>query len=248
MKVRNISVYASQPNRNTALLPKEQGKFGQEQDPIFLKKQQAKQKALKIVGDTFAMDRKLDEEQNDRRKKVKELTEQLHEMEGYIEAQIDMPEEEMTPEMKVAREEAIQEYKKQCDEIKSEIKSIVITIEASKVERLKASPMQKAQEAAEKVLETASEEVINMLMQEAKENIEEDMEEKEQQAEKLAEEKQEEEERLAKTEEKKEEAEALAEQIKNSSTNEVQKEIEDMLNKLKLLEEDLKGAAVDEIL
>ncbi len=252
MKVKNVAFNVGQEDRKL-YGQKEHSKSvfagnRNQQDSILLKKQQARQKAMKIVGDTFATDRKLDEEQEARREKVKELTQQLHEIEGYIEDQNKMPKEEMTTEMKAAQKEAIKQYKKQYQALKNEVKAELITIEATKVERLKSSPMAEAQEAAEMVLEAACEEVVDMLMQEAKEHIDEKQEEREEQAEKIAEKKEEEEERLAKVEEEQREAEAVAEQIKKSATDEVHKEIEDMLNKLKLLEEDIKGAAVDKML
>lgn len=253
MKVNNTTICVGREERSIHQ-KKEQAKsffagtLNQQDDPIFLKKQRAKQKAMKIVGDTFASEQKLDEMQDTRREKVKELTQQLHEIEEYIAAQKEMPEEEMTAEMKAAQKEAIFEYEKQYQAVKSEIKAELITIEASKIERLKSSPMEDAQEAADKVMEAAAEEIVDMLFREAKEHIDEEQEEREEQAEKIAEKKEEEEERIAKAEEEQKETEAMRDAIKQSVTNDAQKEIEEMLNKLKLLEEDIKGAAVDETL
>lgn len=253
MKVGDISVFWGQGENAPNHRIQRGGSFyagglNQQEDPIFQKKQQARQKAMKIVKDTLDSDVKLDKEQQKRRENVKELTEQLHELEGYLADQQNMPEEELTPEMQKARQDAIAEYTRQCAAVENEIKAENIVIEATKIERLKASPMVKAQEAAEEILESAGEEIVDMILQDTKERIDEEQEEREEQAEKAAEKKEEEEERIAKSEQEREEAEAMAEAIKQAATSDVQKEIEKMLDELKLLEEDIKGAAVDTVL
>lgn len=256
MKVKNTSVYMGQDevslrHREEAAEQQKNRKsisavsLNQQNDSILLKKQMAQQKAMKIVGDTFAAEHTLDEEQNSRREKVKELRQQLTEIQGYITAWEEAPEEEMTEEMKSAQQEALKEYQKQYDKIKNEIEVEVATIRLTKIERLKSSPMVKAQKEAGEIVEAAGDEIIGMLVQEAKDHIDEEKEEREEKAEKIAEKKEEEEKRLEKSEEKNEEAEAITEMIRQSASNDTQKEIEELLDKLKLIEEDIKGAAVD---
>lgn len=217
-------------------------------EAVFAKRQQARQKAMKVIGDTLAAEGKLDEEQEKRRDNVKGLTQQLHELEGYIADQKDVPEEEMSAEMKAAQQETIREYEKQYHSIQSEIKAELTAIEASKIERLKESPMVEAAKCADKIMEAAGKEIVDMLVQEAKENIEDKLEEKQEQAEKLAEKKEEEEERIAGARDDMQESEELMEQVKQAALSDAQKEIDEMLNKLKLIQEDIKGAAVDEFL
>ncbi len=256
MKVKNISVYAGwdevslRHREETAEQQKNRKSISavslnQQDDSILMKKQMAQKKAMKIVGDTFAADHTLDEEQNSRREKVKELRQQLTEIKEYINAQKEIPEEEMIEEDRAARHEALKEYQKQYDNIKNEIMLEIGTIRATKIERLKSSPMLEAQKEVENIMEAAGDEIIGMLIQEAKDHIDEEKEEREEQAEKIAEKREEEKERLEKSEEKSEEAEAITEMIRQSSSSDLQREIEQMLDKLKLIEEDIKGAAVD---
>lgn len=110
--------------------------------------------------------------------------------------------------------------------------------------------MLKAQDAAEDVLEAASDEILGMLMEEAKDHIDEEQEKREEQAEKIAEKKEEQEEQLEKSKEQNDELEEVTEAIREASEDgaDVQKELDDILNKLKLLKEDLKGAKVDQML
>lgn len=252
MRVKNAIIYMEQPYEGKAEKKLQKsvyaGGLNERQDAISIKKQRAQKQALEIVGDAFTVDKKLDEQQNTHRENVKELTEQLHEMRGYIEAQHNMPEEEMTAEMKEAQKEAIFEYEKQYAAIKNEIRAENASIEAISQERLKNAPMAEAQKAAEEIIETAGEEVVDMLFQEAKEHIDEEQKEKAEQAEKVAEKRQEEEEKIAEAGKEQEEAKVRAEMIKQTAVDETEKEIQEMLNKLKLLEEDIKGAAVDKVL
>lgn len=255
MKVKNTSIYMGQDaislrhrEENAEQQKNRKGisasGLGQT-DNILMKKQMAQAKAMKIVGDTFAAESTLDEEENSRREKVKELRQQLNEIQGYITAQEEIPEEEMTEEDKAAQQEALKEYQKQYDNIKNEMKAEIAAIKATKLERLKSSPMLEAQKEAEKIMEAASDEIIGMLVEEAKDHIDEEKEEREEKAEEIAEKREEEEERIEKSKEKSEEAEMMAEMIRQSVSNDTQREIEELLDKLKLIEEDIKGTTVD---
>jgi K+-transporting ATPase c subunit len=90
----------------------------------------------------------------------------------------------------------------------------------------------------------------------AMDHIQEDLEEKQEQAEKLKEEKEELEERIEKAKEKKEEREELTEEILEATTSEkapgmtvteAQDQVKNMLNKLGLIEEEIKGSVIDEL-
>lgn len=146
-------------------------------------------------------------------------------------------------------------YENQIYNCETEIEMENAIVRGTKLERLKKSPMLEAQKQADGIMEAASQEIIGMLVDEAKEHIDEEMEEKKEAAEKKAEEKEELEEKLEKTKEEKEEQEEFTEEILetteqmtelSSDQTDIQKEIQDMMNKMKLLEEDIKGAAVDE--
>lgn len=111
-------------------------------------------------------------------------------------------------------------------------------IKGTKMERLKSSPMTKAREQAEAILEAAHEEILDMALEEGKKQIDEKAGEEQEKAEKIAEER--------------EEREQYIEEIASSELLEldqlkkdVQKEVQAIADKMKLLAEDIKGAAVD---
>lgn len=118
-------------------------------------------------------------------------------------------------------------------------------IRGTKLERLKSSPMAKATDTAEDIMDAASKEIIGMLLEEAKEHVDEVQKEEQEKAEEKAEKEQEQEEKIAEAKEEKLENEKAILQSA-SDTDEVQKELQDIAKKMKLLEEDLKGIAVDE--
>ena len=141
-------------------------------------------------------------------------------------------------------------------------------IRATSLERLKSDPMVKAQKQADAVLDAAGKEAMGMLFEEGVDHIkEEQTEEKEkaqQRAEKAAEleeridlvkEKETElEERIDSAKEKEKQQEKLTQDILEAAANMTEngrevslakQEIKEMLGKMKLIEEDVKGAAVD---
>ena len=221
---------------------------GQE-DSILMKKQLARKKAYKIVGDTFTAERELDVQQDARRDRQQEIISEKRELKDLMAAYEDMPEEEMTEEMLAEKREAMQQYQKKLDALDTEMESLHRALHDTEQGRLEKSPMREAQEMADEILEAASQEIIGMVWEEAKDHIDEEQEKREEQAEKAAEKKEELEEKLEKAKEDREEAEELAEAIKEAtSMDDVKREINDMLDKMKLIEEDIKGAKVDEFL
>lgn len=265
MKVndKNISLYAGQDERalrhrqEAALTKNQKNQKSQKSisavalngqtDKILMKKQQAQQRAMKIVGDTFEAEKKLDAQVDDIRSQADEYRKQLREIEGYLSDLENTPTEEMDEEMMAAHKEALMEYKKQADGLEQELKSLDRTLYTMHNEREKSSPMKKAQDAAEDIMEAASDEILGMLMEEAKDHIDEEQEKREEQAEKIAEKKEEQEEQLEKSKERHDELEEVTEAIREVSEDsaDVQRELDDILEKMKLLKEDLKGAKVD---
>lgn len=115
-----------------------------------------------------------------------------------------------------------------------------------------------AQESKDEIMEAARQDIIGMLTDEAKEHIDEEMEEKKEAAEEKAEKEKEEEERLEKIKAEKEEKEEFTENVSGqteemtkavvemeNTMGDVQQEVKKIIDEMKLLEEDLKGAAVD---
>lgn len=139
------------------------------------------------------------------------------------------------------------------DENNQQIVEESAIIRGTKLERLKSAPMVKAQKEAEEIEKAASEEIIGMVVEESKEHIDEEMEKKKEQAEKLEEKKEEQEELIEKQKEKREEQEELLDNMPtdeiislDQNKSDVQKEVQNIVDKMKLVAEDIKGALVDE--
>ena len=129
-------------------------------------------------------------------------------------------------------------------------------IRETKLERLKKDPMLDAQKQADAIEEAADKEILGMLVDEGKEHIDKEQEEKKEQAAEAKEKKEEQEELLAKRKDERKEAEKRAEELAESLTveqlldldktqEELNREIQNIVDKMKLIEEDIKGAAVD---
>lgn len=123
------------------------------------------------------------------------------------------------------------------------------------LERLKSNPMAKAKDKAENVMKAAGDEIMGMLIEEGREHMDAVREEKVEKAEERAEKQEAQEEKIEAVKEKKEEQEELAEIIreinidimdKATEVSDAQREIKNMMSKMKLIEEDVKGATVDE--
>lgn len=147
------------------------------------------------------------------------------------------------------------DYEKTVYESGKEIQTENAIIRETRLNRLKSSPMLAAQKEADEIMEAARQEIIGMLVEEAKTHVDEEMQEKKEAAEKKAEKEEELEERLEKSREQKEEQEELTEDIRETTEQmteltgqqtDVQQEIKDLMDKLKLLEEDIKGSSVDQ--
>ena len=127
-------------------------------------------------------------------------------------------------------------------------------ISATNLERLKSHAMFDAQKEADAVMDQAAKEIIGMVIDEAKDNIDKDMEEKREAAKEKAAKEEELEAKIEKARDEKKEKEKVTEDILEATTEmaksttelgAAQQEIKDMMNKMKLIEDDIKGAAVD---
>lgn len=144
-------------------------------------------------------------------------------------------------------------------------------IRGTRLERLKKDLIRKAQNEEEDVLAESSREIMGMLVEEAKEHMDEKSEELQEKAEERAEKEEEKEKQLEAAKERREEMEALANPEKaaehtsgpqtetisedpvtetmvqlDSQRTDYQQEIEEMMRKMKLMAEDIKGIKVDE--
>lgn len=283
------------------------GSLNQNQDLITQKKQQARKQAMKLVGDVWAADQKVDDDLAMRRENIKmqkqamgkangelrrieEERKALRESSGVAEdsqeeqdlqllvkyekykrnpteVSISKEEYERLDELKDAPLTEYQQrslemfqsgdtYFQEAQEAQEQIRQDSSAIAATRQGMLKSKAMLEAKQAADEIMEAASKEIVGMLIDEAKDHIDQEMQEKVEAAQKKKEEKEEEEERIRKREEKEQQEEELREQIQDSTQgvlvmedamDEVQQEIKKLLEEQKLLQEDLKGAAVDSL-
>lgn len=167
-------------------------------------------------------------------------------------------------------DEQQEKYEKDISGNEEAIKGIRAARNDAEIERLKSNPMLKAQEQADAIMEAANKEILGDLLNEGKEHIEEKMAEEKEKAAERAEKKEEQEEKEEAAKERKEEMEEWIEDTKqkaeekkedlpdvqdqeqmayynnpNMPKTKAEKEIEDILEELKLIQDDIKGAAVD---
>lgn len=275
-------------------------------DPIAAKKEEAKKKAMQIVGDAFANEREIDADIESRRERVRSLQQAKGEANTAIkelenkratlretygvkedsseEADLKLLEKEVranrpgsTITLSEEEQEALQKiheeglteyqkgslnifsfeapYEKEIQEADDEIQLENRIISATELERLKSHAMIDARKQADKVMEAASDEIVSMVVDEAKDHIDEEAKEQEEKAEAKKEEQEEIQARIDAAKQRREESEELTkdlvegmrEAVTNASDIDAAKqEVKDMMNKMKLIEDDIKGAAVDQ--
>ncbi len=232
-------------------------------DRVAEKKEQARQNAMKIVNDAFAGDKVIDDDLESRREHIRQMTKErariLEEKQNVTAQQESLEKdleegyitEEEYGQMKAELCKAENDCLGRLDENTNAVKAEDAAIRSTKIAQLKKSPMVKAQKLAEEELQAARDEIVGMAKEEGIEHIDEEAEEREKKAEEFKEEQEKKEEFIEK--QKREEEEIRIEELGQEEMYtvvegdlDVQKEIKEMLRKMKLLEEDLKGAAVDE--
>ena len=246
------------------------GKVQFPQDKIAERRRAAQEKAMGIVKAAFAGERILDasveEMQTSIEKGKDEMLAQKAELNRIAEEKEKLKGNNFLTSEEYEREMA------ELNKAESHFKGLIQdgkkyedrTIQALtdiKIERAKSNPMVDAGKEAEAVLEAGGKEVIGMLFEEAKEHMEIEFEKQQQAAEEKAAKEKELEERIEEMRaEKKEEDDTetpAVEQLERSTrrmvkiaeTGEsIQKELKNVVDRLKLDLEDLKGAAVDEVL
>lgn len=234
-------------------------------DRIAEKKAEAQEKAMKFVREAFQGDLKVDEGIEESRQHIEELKKEHTELRDGLEninrrqetldaarENGEIGEEAYQEELEVLNQERKIQAQKlgRCE---GEIQGENASIRGTRLERLKHHPMVEAWDDADNILAAVNDEIVGMAMQEGVDHVDEEAEKREEQAEEIKEEKKEKEELLEKQKEKREEEETWIEELSpeefsdlTKSSDDVQKEIQDMLRKMNLLDEDLKGAAVDE--
>ena len=263
-------------------------------DPIATKKAQVRKKAMKIIGDAFAGESKIDDDMANRREKIRSLTREIGDSTKAIsdieasraalqdkfgvssdsQEQKDLEllakgvetgfsgsdvrltkEEEEYQQQSLALKKSEESYVNELADARNEIQTENAVIRQTKIERLKSNSMGAAFEQADAVMGAASDEIMGMLIAEGKDHIDEKQEEEKKTAEEAADKKKELEEKLQARKDEKNEQEELTKNIVEAANKQAggtdsvvqaQQEIKDMMNKLKLVEDDVKGAAVDQ--
>ena len=149
-------------------------------------------------------------------------------------------------------------WKTQMSDNQDKISSSTDVIRNVKVERLKSQAMAKAEQTKEDMMDAASKEAVSMLVDDCKQQIDDKADEVQEAAKERKEEEKEEEKRIEVAKENKSETEAavennrekIADMTKQFTDSEdiaqdMDSEIKKMLEEQKLLEEDLKGLAVN---
>ena len=275
-------------------------------DPITLKREQAKKKAMGIIGDAYAADKKIDEGLDKRRELIDKLKEDVSDnqnMVNSIEADrealrissgvsaeneeerelnllvkeaeskfkgsdIELSDDERK-EIETIKERGLTEYQTRSLAMKEDEKYYAdavydakrqIGMESSAIrktenERLKSHAMIDAHKEADSIMKQAAKEAVLMAVDEAKDKLDMEAEEKKDAAKEKKEDEEELEERIEARRNEKKETERRNDDISNVQENlldssvkveDAQQEIKDMMNKMKLVAEDIKGAAVDE--
>ena len=274
-------------------------------DPIAAKREEAKKKAMKIVGDAFSNEIKMDENLNSMREKIKSLQKDKNDasqaiaeletgraalrdlygvdensqeekdlklLENGVRSNFPGSDVHLSQKDKEAiskiKENGLSEYQQRSLEMlgnESPYMTAVFEAEsgiavenqiinATELERLKSNPMVDARNQANLVMEEATKEIVGNLFAEAKDHIDEKAKDKEEEAKAEKEKQAELEAKIDVAKEAKKEDEKVTEDILDgvqeaSSTvtdvNAAKQEIKDMIDKMKLIEDDIKGAAVD---
>lgn len=259
------SVYAGTLNNNML------------QNDIMQRKKEAQEKAMKVVGDAFAGDRAIDEDLEERRRNISRLKsdnkELLQELKDISEQQEKLKEQygitDKVDGIKIVGNESMEDFQKRWQELDDRKDACQMALDdnnqaileenaiirGTRMERLKHSPMLKAQKQAEEILEAASGEIVNMVVEDAREHVDEETAEREEQAKKLETEREEQEAFIEKQQEKRKEQEELLEEIPveemlslERTKTDVQKEVQQIADKMKLVAEDIKGAVIDQTL
>ncbi len=273
-------------------------------DRIQQRKAQAQERALKIVGDAWDGDRKMDAEIGRSKDRLKELLsdykgvqdtmrdcreqsealreeyhidpdsqeqkdlELLNKAYGaqfypWIGMQLTEEEEErvaqlqaggmseyMSRGMELNRQ--LWEYASAAYDLQKEIVTENAVIRGIRDERRKHHTMVDAQADADEALKAARDEILGMVIEEAKDHIDEEQENREEEAEEIKEEREEQEELLEERKENEEELEDLMEDMPidemadlKSTQEQIRQEVQNVVNKMHLVTEDIKGAMVD---
>jgi DNA repair exonuclease SbcCD ATPase subunit len=258
----NKDVNKQQQNRNSIYAGDTTNAKMQE---AYLKKARDQKKALKAVLDQFEKESSLDDEQKQRQKKIDELmgksTETLSQIsdlqarkQEIIETGAAVPgskEEENIKEIDETIAKLYDDVKKNNQDSEVTLK----TIRAVTMGRDKSHPMVDAENKSQEILQQASKDMINSLVEQSKDKVDEQMQDEKdeiKEADKKAEEKKKEEAKAAQKADNQEKAASSQDDSSSNMDTAVQSELDKQITQVKnqvaakeILEEDIKGVAVD---
>lgn len=238
------------------------GEMKNQTDPIAKKRAEAQKKAMAVVKEAYHNDLKIDHDIEENCNKADELRKSIAQTRKDI-ADIDemtkqaeqMEEGEAKEEMLTNLKEFRDDYVDMLvDDERKKAKAIgivsAIKLERPKMDQVGAGGMGDAKNQAKEILEAAGDEIMGMLVEEGKDFMDEAEKEQEEKAEKLAEKQEEMEEFIEDAKEKRKEREEMVELTENAVTmeqiqQEVKTEIANIVDKMKLVAEDVKGVTVD---
>lgn len=237
------------------------------QDRIAQRKEEARKQAMKVVGDAWAGRQAIDEGMEESRAHIEQLKQEALELKEEASGVTERREAlenayqagEISREAYEAESKDLDQEEKVYQGKLGENKGMQMGEEAvirgTKRELLKDKSMVSAQNQADQIMEAAADDIVGMVLEESRDHIDEENEKREEQAEKIREEEEKKEELLEKREEREEEMEELLESAPvkemislDQLQEEVKQEVQNIVDKMNLLSDDLKGAMVDQTL
>lgn len=225
-------------------------------DPVEKRKEFARKQAYKIVKDALANELKMDADVQEYKDHAQRLQSDMDRAQEEIE-KLNARQEELREKGFAEDSEemlALESHKEPYQDIVNQAQTGMISdyavIRGTRLERLKKDPIREAQKEKDDMLAAAGREIMGMLVDEAKDYMDEKSEEIKEKAEEKRAEKEEQQEKLDTAKEKREEMEPdpVTENMVQLDTqrDDYQREIEEMMRKMKLMTEDIKGIKVDE--
>lgn len=209
----------------------------------------------------------LDQEALSAQAELDKLNEKKSELQKEYEGRTDSPE---YIQKALEIDKAATEFNSRLQAAKSEKEGLSKAVEGIHLALLKADPMVGAKKAADKIMEAANKDIISDIVDDTKDSIDDKMEEVVEKAQEKKEEKQEEEEKQVEREKKQEQLEAVQDDIKDpkevavenqdltnatdmiqtadSTQSKIENEIKNLIKNQQLIEEDLKGLEIDQLL
>ncbi len=208
-------------------------------DPLEQKTETARKKAMKLISDAFKRERKTDAGVDAMRNRFGDLQQEYADLQKEVKTlrEKELP-EEATDEDRASYRTALEEYGGMAESAKGEMMGIDQSLRTVRIERLKHDPIGDAQKEAESLMEAAREDMIGSIVNDGMEYMEEKQKEREEKA-KEAKEKEAENRNIPGSNRQDGATEMRVE--------DAQEEVSKMLSKLGLIEDEIKGIAVDEL-